>query len=940
MAPASRRHADDSPPIGRDAEATRLARLVDDTAAGAKRAALLLGVPGIGKTTLLRYVRGRAEHRGLLCTYTRVPATAGLPPRFPLGQLLEGFVAACEARDAHPPDRLRRVVATLTGATSIDEYEVSFPQIADALEETGAIGPLGIFVDDYDWAPAEGTELLMAALRVVETPICFVASARLRAPGEEPPSALPTPSADLWIDAIEVRGLDPSAVTALATSVLGGGILPSLADALFARTLGNPLFIDETLQSWRQREALVETGGYWGISEGGEPLDAGSLRDMIAMRLAKLPSETLTVAGTLAVIGREARFEEIAAASGIADADLVERLRALDAEGLLGESDGSPRYRLAHPLHVSSVIDALGATRVAELHDGVAAHLRRRAEHGERVSASERAHHAVRSLHPPLDLRALLTAAALEARSAGSQEEAGVWYGHLAEISDDPRDLVAALEGQAVASIPTDPARGVQLATYALELESDPNVRARLLLTRARAHRVAGMPGPAMTDLEDALPQAHPTESFDIRHAIAVLHGMAGRIDEAEAVFRSLAAEYRASPERWKAVGHLGLVALLRGDLVEGARLQEEAFRAAADPQYVRYLRSNIAWIMFVLGRWDDAAGLLREGLGDAVASGNIEEESILSCISARLAAMRGDLAASFDAGQRAIRLADRIGNPADMITAQDAMALALMENDMPHEAAAILPTVVSLDTPGIEPREYSYTYSVLGEAAIRAGDLDRARTAIRHGREHLSQASLWEVALDRVDAHIELALGNALGAIDALKRWLAEPTPILIEHARLNEVAADASWAIGDRAGATTRAQEALRVYEQLGAARRARRMSGWLIDRTAKRAGRPRSALPGNLTPRETEILRLIVLGRSNKDLAAELFISVGTVKKHIENITAKAGVSRRTELVPFAIGIGVLAVEDLRPERLRATRRVVRLDQIEASEPAPAD
>ena len=917
----------------------RLARLVDDTAAGAKRAALLLGVPGIGKTTLLRYVRGRAATRELLCAYARVPATAGLPPRFPLGQLLEGLVAACEERGAHPPERLRRVVATLTGATSIDQYEVSFPQIADALEETGAIAPLAIFIDDYDWAPPEGTELLMAALRVVETPVCFVASARLRA-SEEPSSALPAPSADLWVDAIEVRGLDPIAVASLASAALGGAILPSLADALFARTLGNPLFVDETLQSWREHDALIETGGFWGFSGDGGPADAGSLRDMIANRLAKLPAGSLVVAGTLAVIGREARFDEIAAASGFAETALVDHLHALDAQGFLGESDGSPRYRLAHPLYVSAVIDAIGATRVAELHDGIAAHLRRRAEDGKPVSASERAHHAVRSLHPPADLRALLAAAAAEARSVGSHEEAAVWYGHLAEISDDPRELVSALEGQSVASIPTDPAHAVQLATYALELETDPHARARLLLTRARAHRLCGMPGPAMNDLEDALPQAHPMETFDIRHAIAVLHGIAGRIDEAEQRFRSLVSEYRDSPERWKAVGHLGLIELLRGNLREGAGLQEQAFRASADPQYVRYLRCNIAWIMFVLGRWDDAAALLREGHADAIATGNIDEESIIACISARLAALRGDLAVAFDAGQRAKRLAERTGNPADMITAQDAMALALMENDMPHEAAAILPLVLSLDAPGIEPREYGYTYSVLADAAVRAGDLQGARSAIRRGREHLAQACFWEVALDRVEAQIELALGNALGAMERLRRWLAAPSPILIEHAHLKEVAADASWAIGDRDGATAHAQEALRVYEQLGATARARRMGRWLMERTARRAGRPRSTLPGDLTPRETEILRLIVLGRSNKDLAAQLFISIGTVKKHIENIMAKAGVSRRTELVPFAIGIGVLAVEDLRPERMRTTRRVIRLDQIEASNRAPAD
>ena len=96
----------------------------------------------------------------------------------------------------------------------------------------------------------------------------------------------------------------------------------------------------------------------------------------------------------------------------------------------------------------------------------------------------------------------------------------------------------------------------------------------------------------------------------------------------------------------------------------------------------------------------------------------------------------------------------------------------------------------------------------------------------------------------------------------------------------------------------------------------------------------------MPGQLTPRETQILRLIVTGSSNQAMGDELFISLGTVKKHVENIMAKAGVSRRTELVPFALSIGALSFEDLQPARKIVARRIVRLDRLETSEPAPAD
>jgi DNA-binding CsgD family transcriptional regulator len=939
MAWSSHRHAGDAPPVGRDAEAARLTNLIDDAAAGAKRAALLLGVPGIGKSTLLRFARAYAGTHGIVSSYVRVPGSAGLPPRFPLGELLGGFLATFSSHDLAPPERLTRVVATLTGQSSVDEYAVSLPQIADALEEAGRLGPLGLFVDDYDWAPPEGTELLIAALRVIETPLCFVATARLRATGDEPPSPLPAPTADLWVDQIEVRGLDPRAVAELAAAELGHEILPSLADALFARTLGNPLFVSETLQAWIDQEAVVPTGGFLGIDPESDPADARSLREMISFRLSRLNEDALSAAGCLAVIGREASIEEIARVGGATPASLVEPLSVLEAEGFVtGEGQEAPRFRIAHPLHAVSVLDHLGSTSVATIHGEICAALQERAATGSRVSASELAHHAVRALDPPRELRALLAAAAAEAADAGSNEEASVWFGHLAELADDPSELIRALTGQATSKIHSDPAQAVQLFTFALDLEPNPAARAGLLLGRARSHRVAGLFDPALADLEDALPLADPADAFDVRHAIGALHGLRGKLDEAESVFRSLAQESENAPQHWKAVGHLGMVAFVRGDAIEGARLHEEAFKNNDDPEYSLYLQTNLAWMLVLVGRWDEADVHLQSAMDSVIAAGNIHDEITLACIGSRLAAWRGELASSFDYAQRAIRLATRLGNPADLINAHDALASALLENEMPGEAVSILSKVLTLDGPDLEPREYSYTYVVLGEAALDVGDLGLARTAIDRARHHLTNAIFWRIAVDRLHAQVELRIGDASSGLDLLRPWLDTPSPIAFEQARVLDVAAEALFAIGDRSSAVSCAQEALRIYERLGANRRATHLGKWLVEHTNRGRGRPRSTLPGHLTHRETEILRLVVLGCSNRQVADELFISLGTAKKHVENIMAKAGVSRRTELVPFAVGIGALALEDLRAEP--GTRRVVRIDRLEHSKTAPAD
>ena len=108
MSLSSRRRSEEAPPIGREVEAARLAQMIDDAAAGAKRAALLLGAPGIGKTTLLRFAHRRAEASGCISVAVRVPAAAGLPPRFPLGELLERLVRRCEQENLAAPARLER----------------------------------------------------------------------------------------------------------------------------------------------------------------------------------------------------------------------------------------------------------------------------------------------------------------------------------------------------------------------------------------------------------------------------------------------------------------------------------------------------------------------------------------------------------------------------------------------------------------------------------------------------------------------------------------------------------------------------------------------------------------------------------------------------------------------------------------------------------------
>lgn len=65
--------------------------------------------------------------------------------------------------------------------------------------------------------------------------------------------------------------------------------------------------------------------------------------------------------------------------------------------------------------------------------------------------------------------------------------------------------------------------------------------------------------------------------------------------------------------------------------------------------------------------------------------------------------------------------------------------------------------------------------------------------------------------------------------------------------------------------------------------------------------------------LTPREADVLRLIVQGQSNKEIAQNLFVSVGNIKKYVQRLFAKVKVSDRTQLAIKAVKLGLLPEEE---------------------------
>jgi DNA-binding CsgD family transcriptional regulator len=184
-------------------------------------------------------------------------------------------------------------------------------------------------------------------------------------------------------------------------------------------------------------------------------------------------------------------------------------------------------------------------------------------------------------------------------------------------------------------------------------------------------------------------------------------------------------------------------------------------------------------------------------------------------------------------------------------------------------------------------------------EIVIAAGDTRSARTAA----DDLAQiaADFDAPFLHAAAAHalgaVMLADGDAAGACAALRgAWLAwQSLEAPYEAARARVLVGLALRELGDHDSATMELDAARWVFQQLGAAPDLAR-----VDEHLRPAG-PGAA--GGLSAREVQVLGLVAMGRSNREIATTLVISEHTVRRHLQNIFAKLDVSSRSAATAFA-------------------------------------
>jgi DNA-binding CsgD family transcriptional regulator len=553
------------------------------------------------------------------------------------------------------------------------------------------------------------------------------------------------------------------------------------------------------------------------------------------------------------------RVPDPAAVTGADRVDLL--LRAAAAASAAGD-----RHRAAGLAQdAAASAEATGdPAQAAVAHERLGSYLLEAGRVEEALRARARAVELVPA-EPPSRLRARVTAAMAQALiNSGQQDEARRW-------SDE-----ALMAARAVGSAEDE--ADVLITLGMIEEYTDPaNARSLYAAGRARA-AAAGNLGIEARALQD----------------LAWMEVGLGNLATARALFDDGAELTRQTGLSWSRFG----IGMRQGQCVVcyhvGAWDECEQL-AAAGPELVTTLtvaRLAVEGLPVQIARGRSvAAKRLRQLVAFAGADPGLEKD--LAVLEAELATWQGDLDRARSAIQRALAAVDE-----------------MEQLDQAWEVAWVCMTGLTVEAERAERAHAAGDAAALADAiAVGHALLERSRTAVEQapwgGLAHDVHLRGWR-------ARAEAEWTRLQGHSDP-KAWQAAVEAF--SYGTVYEVAlcqwrlAEALLSTGDREHATVAARAAYQTAVRLGAeplrsalealARRGRLDLG---------AGVPTEHSLAGLTPREVEVLRLLVEGRSNRQIAEQLFISGKTASVHVTNLMAKLGVHSRLEAAATARRLGL--------------------------------
>ncbi|MFJ5772885.1 AAA family ATPase [Streptomyces sp. NPDC093094] len=895
---------------------------------------LLHGPAGIGKSTVLRALAaeyGRTARTVLRCSATESESHL---PFLALADLL-GLVLH-EVSDRLPAAQRTALESALTGRgeSSLQRDGLALRlAVLSVLRTLAAEGPVLIVADDLQWLDSASAELLgFAARRLGDFPVQLLCAVRTE--GQEYDRHLRATPPDTL--ALRLGPLTRAQVSALVDQ--SGYALPRSTVRDIHRTSGgNPLFALEL------GRALAESAT---PPRPGEPLPVPtSLRALVLSRLEMLSAEardTLLVASagarpTLALLhaaGRENAEAETAQAAAL---------------GLLATEPEGPAVRFAHPL----ISAALYAEAPAQS---------RRAAHAALSTAAfdpiERARHlALATTGTDPDVAARLGEAAALARDRGAPSVAaslGLLAARHTPVgmvpSPDVRRLQAAEDALTAGEM--DLARDIARDVLTRVTASGERVRAWMVVIEAA--------GQALGEVDAVFPQALADAGDDPRLLAQVHYQLAWRGLMVEGDFAEarqeaehaaglaaragdrrtelLALSFQAQSETL--MGHPDAPATIKRALREPQDPQVACHHNGAGAARFRWLimsdqlpearatatgllrearrrgvvESEVHFVRFVAetelrsGHCGRALDLAREALRLARDCGIAEGASAM--LTSLAEASGGDTGRALELAREAVGHAEEDGDPVYLSRALAALGHAqLVARDAPGAVRSLRRVRQLEEGLGVTDPARGRWHGDLAEALVLVGEPGEAQELIDVTREQalrLGRESVLAV-VDRAEALVRATRGE-------LEAAAAQLTSVQDRLAKLGYGLEEARAAFllarlrPGRPGPTSY-DEAERLFRRCRALPWLKQVEAALAAGPAETAGpvpapAEADALEG-LASMERQVAALVMEGKTNREIAGRLFISVKTVEATLTRVYRKLGIRSRVDIVRLAAG-----------------------------------
>jgi DNA-binding NarL/FixJ family response regulator len=949
--------------IGREREQAQLAAWAAEALAGHGALVLVAGEAGVGKTALARRVLGGSG----LTVLEGVGVQGGTSAFGPVVEVLRSLLrveGGGPLVEGPLAGHLALLLPELGPPAAEGDRATLFEAIRQALATIAARRPAALFLDDLQWADDATVELLAALARSLDSqPLLICGAFR----SDELPRGHPIRRlrSELrragWLRQLTLEPLGAEATAALLEQALGSAAGPSLHRAVFDRTGGVPFFVGE-LASALAAGGLLEAGpSGLELLEGEDVPLPDSVRDAVLLRAAGLSDDARAAVMAAAVAGLTFDPELVTAVAG-----LPEWPEELLRRGIVTEA-GPGRMAFRHALVRDAFHGEVPWTRRMALHRAVAQQLEAThaaplvvAEHwalGRRADQAREAllgaAEAFCAVHAYRDA-AQTTRRALElwpeegeepgrldtlerlagcAELAGDLAEAATTWREVADgrrRADDPahlggalRRLAAALElqGRWPEALASREQAAVAFTAAGLEAEA-----AAERLASAIHLRSAGSLRAALSLLETAGRQARAAGRVDLQARILGQEGnvrarMGQGHDAVELVRAALAMALDHGLTGPAAEIYQRLADALEhtGDYPAAKEAYDEAFgfcSANAMEPTAQLCLGCLTAVLRHTGDWERAVALCRQVIASAEAT--LHARAVATGMLGSILGHRGQTRRARPLLLESLTLARRIELATMEMNATWGLAIVDQADGATESAAGHCWSVVERWK---QTEDRHYAISALRWATTsfaESGDTAGTRTCA---------AALAQLAADAGQDEAMSALAHALGetalldgspeqAADQFARALAllQNLDLPFDRSESQRRAATALIALGRREEAVEHLVAAHRTARRLGARPLVERLTETLAalgERPERRLGRRAvaQAANGGLTRREVEVVRLVAMGHTNREIARELFLSPRTVEMHVGSILIKLDCRSRADAARRASELGLL-------------------------------